>query len=247
MCEYAHKALVATMHEMVTKRTEPNQTTHSRLPSSTLPACASGQCGHANKYGATTISGHARIHMGNTYVYNYHHHEEHSGKDVDLPLYSDHAAYRGRHAIVRTCTLRTQYWLLFWLVTLTHEMMVSTTTAGSERSCFLFLELFGRYVLYFGIYARVSRDLSLRVLGPRLRNIVSDKSPFMLACQRGDFLALRHCLSTRSGSWQDVTKDNFSPLYFAIDGGHEHVVQALLDLGAAVDDKFGENQTSPLS
>lgn len=69
----------------------------------------------------------------------------------------------------------------------------------------------------------------------------------MLACSRGDISTIRYLLLSRSASIHDVTADNLSPLFFAIQSGHSRAVEELLDHGVDHEQHFGENQTLPLA
>lgn len=63
----------------------------------------------------------------------------------------------------------------------------------------------------------------------------------------GDLSVVRYLLSNRTASPHDVTQDDLSPLFFAINGGHEHIVQELLTYGADANQNFGSYQSSPLA
>jgi len=183
--------------------------------------------------------------MGNSYIYNINHYVKHHEQDLKLPLHLNRAERQARHAITRTSTHRAQNWLLLWFVTVTREVTKLESTRGSQMAWYLILQIFGQYMLYLGLRTEISGDL--RLFRPRLRHIVPDDSPFLEACRQGDIYMIRTLLATKRASCREVTRDNLSPLFFAIQGGNEHVVRELLTHGADVDETFGENQTLPLS
>lgn len=100
-------------------------------------------------------------------------------------------------------------------------------------------------MLYAGFTIEGSGDL--RLYRPRMRKVISSDHDFITACKLGNVPIIRQHLVEDTAHVEDVTPDDLSPLFYAIDGGHEHAVEELLARGADSNQTFGKNGSSPLA
>lgn len=146
-----------------------------------------------------------------------------------------------------TATIRSvhRFSIAPWLLEATHECIHRSNRQGRRSSSFWRISLFKRYMLYFGVTLQATGDLIVH--RPQYRNIVADDSPLMVAASSGDVPTIRIVLSNRQAGVNDVTTDDRSALFFAINNGHSSAVEELLRAGADPNQAFETKQTSPLA
>lgn len=195
-----------------------------------------------NVYGPTYISDQARVIVGNVYIgYPYPNRRPFALS----PFPVDSQDYRTFDVTTKTTRCEVQYSVLPWLLTMTRDTTTRKSAHAVEKSFLWRLVIFGKYMVRLGASTEANGDL--RLYRPRLCNVVSEDSDLMVACKLGDLSTIRFLLSNRMASPHDVTKNDNSPLSFAIDGGHEHAVQELLTFGADANQSFEPKQISPLA
>lgn len=198
-------------------------------------------------FGPTNISGHASVIQGDVYLPNgvlniqCTHSEPHSHSQP-LPSAKQKTGVCDR--IVRTLSRRHNGWRILPCIVLMQKTTTENERVRTERSWTISINFLQRFMLTFSV---VHQRSSLTLFRPNLRNIVPDDAPFLMACKRGDIITMRRLISEGQGSYLDVTKDNLTPMYFALESGQVVVVQEVLNNSEDVDTTFGNNQTSALS
>lgn len=128
---------------------------------------------------------------------------------------------------------------------------VVVTSVESERGVARIVSLFCRLpfgvVITFDPLVRFSSISGISFSIPRLKILVSEDSPFLMACRRGNVLGMRSTLASNRFSWYEVAKGNLTPMYYAIESGEPEAVRFLLEQGADINETFGRYQTSPLA
>jgi ankyrin repeat protein len=83
--------------------------------------------------------------------------------------------------------------------------------------------------------------------GITVKRLVPEDAEIMKACSAGDIFAIMDLFRKGEASPNDVTVDNLTPMFFAIESGNSEAVELLIRQGADVNWTFGQNQTSPLA
>ncbi|MCJ1425172.1 hypothetical protein MMC29_003060 [Sticta canariensis] len=88
--------------------------------------------------------------------------------------------------------------------------------------------------------SRSSMQLSRGILS--VRNVVSDESRIMVACEQGGVPVVQQLLQTKRASPHDITATGRTPLLYAIKSGNIELVKLLLDNDAEVNQLYGDYQ-----
>lgn len=218
-------------------------TTSIPLPVSTIA--------HAGRYpksfGTTNISGNSSVIQGDIFVSSGVIKIECSHLRPHQPMLIPQASEYSGHtlsSITRTTSGFGGRWQLMPYVTLTQKTITRANGERKESSWLVTVSILQLCMLSIGLAYSLS---GLTLFRPRLQNIVSDDAPFVVACRRGDVITMKRLVSQGQAAYSDITKDNLSPLYFALESGIPAAIEEVLNNCMDIDVTFGSNQTSALS